>query len=395
MPTFTKLDLERHVKVRLHNQVGQLNGAGSNSTSILFVLNSAARKVASDIDLRSTKRKATVAPNLFNDIYHYACPTDQKGMKAIGIQPQTLDRDRLSAFTLVPEEQFDQRKQSETGLLSFTDRDMTRKLLASVSVNDNGFTVTPLDDLTSGGTVAAFGDAENLVADSYDYIKGSGSVKADISSAGGTTFGIQVTSIPTFDLTDYKSAGSAFAWVRITSATNITNYKLRLGSDSSNYYEMTATTTNEGTAFVAGWNLVRFDFSGKTTTGTPDDDACDYAVLYMTKAAGKVSETDYRFDHIIVKLGQINNYIYYSKYPWQTSSGTWIENATADTDKLNADTEEFELFVEKATEETAAGIREYAEDWKIARENYKDLKEKYKRDYPSEALPLETNYYEF
>lgn len=395
MPTYTLDDIQTSVKVRLHNQLGQLAGAGANSTSLLVAIKDASRKVVSEIDLRSTKRKSTVAPNLFNDIYQYSCPTDLKGMKVIGIQPQKMDRSRFRIYKLVPEENFDQLKQSRTNLLSFTDRDMTRKLLASVEVDDNGFTVTPLDDLTSGGTVAAFGDATNLSVDTYEYVKGSGSVKADINASGGTTFGIQITSIPTFDLTNYKSNGSAFVWVYITSTTNITNYKLRLGSDSSNYYEMTATTTNEGTAFVTGWNLLRFDFSGKSTTGTPDDDGCDYAAIYMNKAGGKTSETDYRFDHIIVKIGRINNLIYYSKYLWQTSGGTWIENPTTSTDKVNADTEEVDLVIEKSVEIIAQGIREYAEDWKIARENYKEMKAEYKRNYPSEALPLETDYYFF
>lgn len=395
MPTFTYANLETSVKVRLHNQLGQLKGSTSNSASILVALNTAVRKSLADVDFRSSKRKSTVAPNLFNDIYQYNCPTDLKGNKIIGIQPQTLDRSRFEVYNLVPEENFDQLKQSKTNLISFTDRDMTRKMLASVSVDDDGFTVTPLDSLTSGGTVAAFGDAENVVADTYDFVKGSGSIKADISSAGGTTFGVQITSIPTFDLTRYKSAGSAFVWVRITSTTNLTNYKLRLGNDSSNYYEMTVTTTNEGTAFATGWNLLRFDFSGKSTTGTVDDDACDYAVIYMTKDGAKVSETDYRFDHIIVKLGQINNLIYYSKYLWQNSGGTWIENSTATTDKLNLDTEEYDIVVERGVEECAAGIREYGEDWKIARENRKEMVANYKKQYPSEALLEETDYYNF
>lgn len=395
MPTYTQDNLQVAVKVRLHNQVGQLAGAATNAASLIVACNNAVRKVGADLDLRSSKRKSTVAPNLFNDIYQYNCPTDMKGQKVIGIQPQIPERSRFNSYVLLPEENFDQLKQTRSNLLSFTDRDMTRKLLASVRVNDSGFTVSPLDAMTGSGTWALFGDGTNLSADTYNYVKGSGSIKYDISSAGGTTAGIQSSDIPAFDLTNYASNGSAFVWAYITSATNITNFKLRLGNDSSNYYEMTATTTNEGTAFVAGWNLLRFDFSGKSTTGTLSLTTCDYAVIYMTKDGAKVSETDYRFDHIIVKLGQINNLIYYSKYLWQTSSGTWIENATTSTDKLNVDTEEYDLIIEKAVEEVAAGIREYAEDWKIARENYKEMVKNYKRQYTSEALAMITDYYFF
>jgi len=395
MPVYTQDNLSTAVKVRLHNQTGQLAGAATSAASLIVALNNAVRKVGNVLDLRSSKRKSSIAPNLFNDIYQYTCPTDLKGKKIIGIQPQKPERSRFNQYILVPEENFDQLKQTRSDILSFTDRDMVRKLLASVRVNDSGFTVSPLDSLTGSGTWSLFGDGENLSVDSYNYVKGSGSIKWDISSAGGTTAGIQASDIPTFDLTNYASNGSAFVWTYITSATNITNYKLRLGSDSSNYYEMTATTTNEGTAFVAGYNLLRFDFSGKSTTGTVDLDACDYAAIYMTKDGAKTSETDYRFDHIIVKLGQINNLIYYSKYLWQTNAGVWIENATTSTDKLNVDTEEYDLIIEKAVEEVAAGIREYAEDWKIANSNFKEMVREYKRQYTSEALPEITDYYFF
>jgi len=394
MPTYTFTSLQDSVTVRLHNQLGQLAGASNSTQNIMVALNDGVRQCL-EIDFRSTKRKSTIAPNLFNEIYQYTAPTDLKGKKVIGIQPQKLDRSRHTAYELVPEENFDQLKQTRSNLISFTDRDFTRKLLASVDVNDDSLVVSPLDAMTGNGTWALFGDGTNLSADTYEYIKGSGSIKWDISAAGGTTAGIQASNVNTFDLTKYASAGSAFVWAYITSATDITNFKLRLGNSASNYYEMTATTANEGTAFVAGWNLLRFDFSGKATTGTVTLTTCSYAVIYMTKAAGKISETDYRFDHIILKLGEINNLIYYSKYLWQTSAGAWIENSTTTTDKLNVDTEEYPIIVEKCVEWASAGIREYQADWKIARENYERMKKEYRKMYRSEALQDQTDYYYF
>ena len=47
-----------------------------------------------------------------------------------------------------------------------------------------------------------------------------------------------------------------------------------------------------------GWNLIRFDFSTATETGTVVPASCDYCVIYMTKDAGKTDETGFRFDHI-------------------------------------------------------------------------------------------------
>ena len=385
MPTYTRTMLKASVNSRIHNKIGILSDSETT-------LNNGVREAISFVDFRSMKRKSSLAPNLFNDIYHYTCPTDLKGMKIVDLQPQTGERSKFNDWELTTESEFDRRKETEYNLLAFSDRDFTRKLLVSASVNDDGFTVSPLDSLTGGGTWALFGDGTNVTQDSYEYVKGSASINFDISAAGGTTAGIQSSDIPTFDLTNYASNGSAFVWVYITSTTDITNYILRLGSDSSNYYSMTATTTNEGLAFSTGWNLLRFAFSGKSTTGTPDDDACDYAAIYMTKTAGKISETDYRFDHIIVKLGAIYNLIYYSKYPWQSSSGTYKENSTADTDYINVDTEEYQMIVEKCVEHASNEIRE-SEDALTSSNKFEKLKREYQRSYKGEGLRSESTYY--
>jgi len=168
---------------------------------------------------------------------------------------------------------------------------------------------------------------------------------------------------------------------------------LRIGSSSSAYYYITITTNNEGAAFYAGWNLLRFDFTDKSTTGTPDDDACDYVALYMTKDAAKVSETDYRFDNLVVKRGDHYNVYYYSKFPWQSSTGTYLENATATTDYINADTTEYRLFLLK----TCQLMEEHLKNWDEADRfegQYERAKAKYVFENPSQAICMVEQYYD-
>ena len=88
----------------------------------------------------------------------------------------------------------------------------------------------------------------------------------------GTTAGIVNSTLDTFDYTDFLY-GSVFVWTYITDKTDITNYKMRVGNDASNYYEMTVTDTHEDIPFLDGWNLLRFDMSSKTTTGSPTSTA--------------------------------------------------------------------------------------------------------------------------
>ena len=377
----------------------------TSTTSIRSIINRGVRKAISDLDIRSTIRKASLSPNLFSNIYQYSAPTDLKGDRLIDIMPQ-INRSRQSYWELVLPEEFDRYKEegsnddSDEGiiteenfsrnLVALSNDDMVRKLLLSMEVDDTGYTIDPL---TSVGSWTGFGDGENLLADSDDYVKGNASINWDISDVGGVTAGITNSDINTFDLTDYLSNGSVFVWAYVSSTTNLTNYILRLGNDSSNYYSITVTTTNEGTAFEDGWNLLRFDMSSKSETGSVDDDNCDYCALYMTKDGAKISETDYRFNNLIIQKGVHFSTVYYSKYPWITNASVRIENSTADTDYIMADTDELELFSEACRIELYRDLKDY-DQMKLAQNEYSRLRENYLLRNPSQALLLTYRYWD-
>ena len=400
MPTYSQANLNSSVT----NMV-----SGSFTAAVfLEVANRAVRDVALDVDLRSTKRHTALSPNLFKEVFEYSCPSTLKGQKIIDIDPQR-DRNRLDYWRLTTAEEFNRYKQEHRvdrygdpidisnewwlgeNLVAISDNDMVRKLLLSRPIDDTSVTI---DGLNSVGDWAAFGDGTNLTADATNYIKGSASINWDINADGGTTAGIQNTSLTTFDISAYVSLGYAFVWAYVTSATDLTNYKLLIGQDlTSNYFTITITTNNEGAAFYAGWNLLRFDFINKSETGTVDLDGIDSVALYMTKDSGKISETDYRFDNLVLKIGRHYDVVYYSKYMWQTSSGSYLENATTTTDKINADVEEVGLITEKIAEYMEQYLKKPSEV-KVHRANYTTLRKRYVADYPSEALTQIQTYYD-
>lgn len=362
-----------------------------STTALRNVINRGIRKTIGDIDLRSTKRKGS-ALKFFDDVYSYTCPTDLKDRAIIDLIPQG-ERNPNEKRVLTSEERFDRQKTLYNNLVSVADNSLVRKVRASIDVQENQVLVSNFNSLTEGtGTWTLFGDGTNLSIDTENYITGSGSLSWDINADGGTTAGAYISGIDEYDVSDYKSDGSAFMWIYIYSTTDLTNWILRLGSDSSNYYSMTATLQADGTAFVNGWNLIKWDFSGKSTTGTPDDDACDYVACYMTKDAGKVTETGYRFDKLELHSGWYNQILYYSKYGWQNSTAVWIENSTADTDYINCDTEELDIFTEACKFELFRDLKDY-DQMKLAKEEYERLKQNYKLRYPSERLKMEQYYY--
>ena len=397
MPNFSRTELKTKLSPKISGTIsdGDLN----------TILNDAVIETLADIDMRSMKRKSALSPNLFDDIFDYTAPTDLKSNKIIDIKPQ-IHRGRMDEWRLTTEEEFDRLKEDHRvdewgdpikisrsqwlgdSLVAISDADFVRKIKLSRPIDDDSVTISDLDAV---GTWVLFGDGENLTADSSNYVKGSGSINWDISSAGGTTAGIQNSSISSFSIADYLSEGSFFVWVYITSATNLTNFILRVGSSSSAYYYITITTANEGAAFRSGWNLLRFDLINKETNSSPVSTACTHVALYMTKAAGKVSETDYRFDWLVLKKGNHYDLIYYSKYGWQDDTGTYLEESTDDTDLLNVDTDELRIVLQKAVELGEIHLRSGRDGDALTR--YTNYKTDYEFKNPSEALLLTTTYY--
>ena len=88
-----------------------------------------------------------------------------------------------------------------------------------------------------------------------------------------------------------------------------------------------------------------------------------------------------------------NKIVYYTKYGWQ-NSGTYKENSTVGEDLLNADTSEYNLFVQKGIEIAGEEVDEIqAAD--RARQKYQEQLQKYKMDNPSQAKSIITTYARF
>lgn len=385
---YTQADLQERMSAGVQGKLGIL-GSPQNT------MNAAVRTLFRDTDLRSAKRRATLAPNLFNGIFNYQCPSDLKGQSIIDIPGQAKRSD--GEWMLVPSEEFDRLGGKKAGLIAIDDYNASRVLKLSSAVDSKSLLISALDStVAGGGTWAAFGDGTNLAADTDDFVEQNGSLKWDISAAGGTTAGIANATLNSFDLSDYLGGTSAFfVWAKINSITDLTNYIIRFGNSASVYYSKTVTAQADGTAFVAGWNLLKFDISSLAETGSVDDTAIDYVALYMTKAAGKISETDYKFDNLVLKRGVVHYVKYYTKYGWQSSAAAYKENSTASTDLLVADTDEFELIVESAIIEAMKEIGYPEGEIRSRKQDLKDAVGAYLIKHPSEAKIIMYDYYDF
>lgn len=383
MPTYAYTDLD--------NLVHNMSPGTVDSSVRRFLHNEAVRHVFSEHDLRAAKRKAALSPNLFPSVYDYSAPSDLKDRAIVDIKKQ-VNRSIGEKWRLVTEEEFDRKKEFDKLMIALADNDFTRVLRLDAPERSNAISITNFDSLTDNGTWTASADAQNITLDTENYINGGASLNFD-TDTGAATAVIENSTITDVDLSDHDEKSSLFLWMYFPVVTDVTNIILRWGNDSSNYWSRTVTTNNAGNSFHIGWNLLRFDWNGATETGTVDPEAIDYARITITKDAGVAADTDWRVDKLVSIVGSIYDVVYYTKLGWQNSSGTYIENSTADTDKLNVDTEEFRLITLKSRQIFLEKLDKYNEARRIEQE-YELAGQRYKTIYPSERIRYSRKYYQ-
>lgn len=386
---YTRSDLKSRINAGIQNRIGMLVDADA-------MVNDLVRDVYLKTDMRAAKRRATLTPNLYNGIFPYNCPADLKGDKVIDIPAQAKRQD--GEFNLTTPEEFRRHNGAVAGEIAVEDYNGSRILYISSKVNSLMLTVSELDSLSSGATAdwALFGDATTVARDDADYVMGNGSIKFNISAAAGTTAGIQNSNVNNVDITDYLGGTSAFfVYAKVASTTGLTSYSLRFGNDASNYYTKTVAVQHDGTAFVVGWNLLRFEVSSLAETGSVDDTAIDYFVIYMNKATSKISESDYKFDWLVLMKGEIHNIHYYSTYGWQSSAGAYKQNSTDDGDLIVANEQEYSLLVKMGQAAAAAEVDLPESEVKAKEARATEAYNKYVLDNPSEAKLQSTSYYDY
>jgi hypothetical protein len=407
MPTSSQYPfslLHRILSTKIHGRVSNLTSGENGDTNVeRDLINSAVRVTMSEIDHRGTQREVVLTPNLMNNQYDYALPVDVKGDAIIGLRPQNTDsRREFETYDLVPEDEFDRRKKVERGIFTITNDDLTRTLRVSADIDDQEMQVSTMED-TNWRTfdTDAVNDSDVKV-DNDDYIEGNGAIRfqTDTTDSTDSTVGIQNTAITALNISSYLARGQAFVNAKLTTYdTGIHQITLRLGSDSSNYYQVSDSNQNDCTPFQTGWNKIRFDLQNKTTVGTPADTAIDYAAIFWSRDTTTVAllhlnDTDWGFDNLILKRGKYYNLSYYSRYLWQDTTLAVFENSTNDTHALIVQNDELELIMAKAAELASQYLRDY-EDVKYFASEFERLKKVYLMNNPSEANIRTTHRYTF
>lgn len=396
--------IQRILNSKIHGRRSNLTSGESGDTNVeRDIVNDAVRAALADIDFRGNIREQLLSPSLMDNQYDYSLPADVKGDNIIDFRPQNTDsRDEFEEYHYTTPEEFDRRKRVERNLFTVLTNDLVNTLRISADVEDITAEVSTLEDTNWRTFDSTSVNDSDVKVDNDDYIEGAGAIRfqTDTTDSTDSVVGIQNTRITQFDISQFLARGSAFANAKLVTAdTGIHQVTLRLGSDSANYYQVSDSNQNDCSPFVTGWNKIRWDFQNKTTVGSPQDTAIDYAALFWSRDTTTVAllhlnDTDWGFDNLFLKRGKYYLLSYYTSRPWQDTAFGLTENSANDSSALMVQSDEFELIMLKMAEHASNYLRDSVDEANYAKK-YETKKSEFLAKTPSLAKVMTTSRYNF
>lgn len=360
--------------------------------NVYGMINRAARQVLLDVDPKETQRIVQM-PQVFNDVFDYALPSDVKGDRIIDLALQG-NRTPWETFTQTYAETFDSDK-----LVSFANKVYTQWNTGLKTIRvEAPFLTSPLQ-LSDTGSITgwtATGGASTISLDQTNNVAGGGAIVFNLL-AGQTTGTVQTSTLNPVNLTPYVNNSTGFLWVYMPSGTAISSINVKWGSDASDYYFANVTTTQAGTVFQNGWNLISLPWIASNIVGAPL--ATGYKYISVTPTYNSTLQTGFKICNLTFALGYYFNIQYYSKYMFRDPSTNAfqekVKDATDNNKLINLDTESYNLLFNKVAFFIAQSLQgadaEYdATYWDG---EYTAALNRYKAQNPSEAKKKTESYY--
>lgn len=274
----------------LKNSVaGILSGLDiSNVDNLDGALERAARVLVQKADIPEASGIQNIT--LYSNVFDYPIDPRIFGTTINDIRPQGVNRNPNNFVFKRPQEQFDRTKNygAYSGTTSTFEYYNGTPIIRIVSPYPLQRQVIDQMNATTGWVLS--GSASNLVADSAVYYQQPASLRFTLT--GSSTGTLSNTLASPVSISSYQGVGVAFLAIDIPSnvtASQLTSISLKLGSDSSDYNEVTSTQGFLGAWTVGNWLLVAFDFSIATTVGTPNWNAIAYESVIITTATTMVN----------------------------------------------------------------------------------------------------------
>jgi len=373
---------------------GALHGTTLNQiTNWYGLIDRAARRLITDVDPMEMKRIMPIGGTVFNSVWDYPLPADVKGNKIIDIFPQ-VNRKEWDLWLQSFNQDFDRTKGKpwSNDMLSVLFNSGVKTLRLNAP-----FLVPPvlMDACNDTNGWVASGGATTPTLDTVNYAYSGGSLLFNLQ-AGQSKGTLTKTLSSPIDLTNHLNLATEFLYTFLPVPSAVSSVTYQFGSDQNNYYQVSASTTQQNTPFAQGWNLLAMPWLGATVVGAPVVSQIQW--ISVTWAYNSQLQTGIRLNDINSNLGSILNMEYYSKYMFASKDGVWQETVQADTDIINLDTDSynllFNLVMTLATQQTQ-GLDALFYDGNFFMQQYTNDLASYRMKYPAEVQLAQSNYYKF
>lgn len=332
-----------------------------------------------------TMRTAALSSVVHDDVFNYSPPSDFASL--IDLIPQDSRSEWDMAFRDAAG-LFDLQKAVKNRTVSIEGSEGS-KIIRINWRSRQGKVLSGMNDTDDNGTWSAVTGASNVEQDTIFKKSGGASVRFDLTSTGG---GIQNTTLDALDLTDEDEVADVFVWVYLPSTTGVTSIQATWGNDlTTKYWTSTAQTTQaDGSAFTAGWNLLKFSWSAATETGTVAPATIDSFKIILNAT----EQNNIRVDNIIFSIGRNFDVKYYSKYLFKSSSGTYQSQPSADSDLVLVDNDSLPIFLFELLKDMAHQMEgtDSAFDIEYARGELAELYPAFRSEFPDQRKKLRTEY---
>lgn len=391
----TAANLIQSVKKKLHNAGSKLG----DDQQLYRVLNEASRKLRGKLKMIGTKRHGL--PILVVDgIFEYPAPSDIEFVKMIEMYdesevPLQMEATDPKHFHKLRNPYHGERPSfhnplgnSRDGVYAVEFENGNPYLMIRTTFkNRPKVTLHACDSYNGNGTWVATGDASNVRTDTQRYQEGSGSVAFD---GAGTSLILTNSTMEAIDISNIGTNGTAFLSLYVPS-TPPASITLKVGTDSSNYYQKQVTIRNNGLAFKQGYNLIGFDLSSATETGSVTDASAGYLQVTIANTSS-VTATGYRLDMIVLGQGTEITPKYYSRFIVESDSGTRQSEFEAGDDVSILYEVEDDLLIEEASIIALKELREFKEAGVRLAELDRDI-EVYRQNNPEQQDVQSYAYY--
>lgn len=326
---------------------GQLTGLDINEVQDLFgCFERAVSTLIQKADVPEASGRQSIF--LYDGVFNYTPDPTIFGGALIDLRPQGINRDYEDTVSKTFIERFDRTKcRVPFGYLVTLEYSQGIPILRVGQAKAQQRII--IDSMSAVGNWVASGAASTLLLDTTVYYQQPAALRFNLASSGSQGI-LTETLTHGGDLTTYQGVGVVFLALMIPSL-DLTSITLQLGSDQSNYYQVTATKGFNGSFVAQDYQLVAFDLSTATTVGSPVITNMDYVQLLFNYDG--VAMNNVRMGGLWISLPSPHELLFYSAAIFKNGTSAPSVTITSTDDVILLSDPAYNLYVREAARAVA------------------------------------------